>query len=119
MVGVRNQMLGLLGAVPTIFGDINGDGKVDIIDYTAVRKWIGTHCDDQQNECPESLGISSVIDLDMLLLRQQYGEPTRTPARRELHPFPGTDSQSPRGRGPVPAAAAKACTSRSLAACQR
>ena len=37
------MMLGFLGAVPTIFGDINGDGKVDILDYTAVRKLIGTH----------------------------------------------------------------------------
>ena len=35
--GVRNEMLGIMGAVPTIFGDINGDGKVDINDYTAVR----------------------------------------------------------------------------------
>ena len=38
MVAIRNQMLGLLGAVPTIFGDINGDGTVDINDYTAVRE---------------------------------------------------------------------------------
>jgi hypothetical protein len=43
MVAIRNQMLGLLRAVPTLFGDINGDGKVDILDYTAVRKLIGTH----------------------------------------------------------------------------
>ncbi len=39
---IRNQMLGLLGAMPTIFGDILGDGTVDINDYTAVRKLIGT-----------------------------------------------------------------------------
>jgi hypothetical protein len=43
MVAIRNQMLGLLRAVPTLFGDINGDGKVDINDYTAVRMQIGTH----------------------------------------------------------------------------
>jgi hypothetical protein len=43
MVAIRNQMLGLLGAVPTIFGDLNGDGKVDISDYTLVRTLIGTH----------------------------------------------------------------------------
>ena len=43
MVGVRNEMLGLTGAVPTLFGDINGDGKVDINDYNAVRKLVGTH----------------------------------------------------------------------------
>jgi len=42
LVAIRNQMLGLLGAVPTLCGDINGDGKVDINDYIAVRKLIGT-----------------------------------------------------------------------------
>jgi len=36
MVAIRNQLLGLLGAVPTIFGDTIGDGTVDINDYTAV-----------------------------------------------------------------------------------
>ncbi|MGC8643783.1 MAG: dockerin type I domain-containing protein [Isosphaeraceae bacterium] len=41
MLVVRNQMLGWV--TPTIFGDINGDGKVDILDYTDVRKLIGTH----------------------------------------------------------------------------
>ena len=29
--------------MPTIFGDVNGDGKVDINDYNLVRKLIGTH----------------------------------------------------------------------------
>jgi hypothetical protein len=43
MVGVRNEMLGMMGALPTLFGDINGDGKVDINDYTAVRQRIGSH----------------------------------------------------------------------------
>jgi hypothetical protein len=42
MVAIRNQMLGPLGALPTIFGDINGDGKVDVNDYNAGRKLIGT-----------------------------------------------------------------------------
>ncbi|MGZ3387848.1 MAG: hypothetical protein ACXVB5_23505 [Isosphaeraceae bacterium] len=42
MVAIRNQILGLLGAMPTIFGDINGDGTVDINDYTAVRELIDT-----------------------------------------------------------------------------
>jgi hypothetical protein len=40
MVGVRNEILGL--APITIYGDINGDGKVDINDYNAVRARIGT-----------------------------------------------------------------------------
>jgi hypothetical protein len=40
MVGVRNQLLGTIS--PTLFGDINGDGKVDINDYNAVRARIGT-----------------------------------------------------------------------------
>jgi hypothetical protein len=40
MVGVRNEILGL--APVTIFGDINGDGKVDINDYNAVRARLGS-----------------------------------------------------------------------------
>src|SRR5262249_46672056 len=40
MVGVRNELLGIIS--PTLFGDINGDGKVDINDYNAVRARIGT-----------------------------------------------------------------------------
>ncbi len=42
MVAIRNPLLGLLGAVPTIFGDTIGDGTVDINDYTAVRERIDT-----------------------------------------------------------------------------
>ena len=42
MVGIRNEWLGFAGAVPTIFGDINGDGKVDINDYNAVKKLLFT-----------------------------------------------------------------------------
>jgi hypothetical protein len=40
MVGVRNEILGITSV--TIFGDINGDGKLDIDDYNAVRRRIGT-----------------------------------------------------------------------------
>jgi hypothetical protein len=40
VVGVRNELLGF--SPPTIFGDINGDGKVDINDYNAVRARVGT-----------------------------------------------------------------------------
>ncbi len=43
LVLIRHQMLRFEGAVPTIFTDINGDGKVDINDYIAVRKLIGSH----------------------------------------------------------------------------
>ena len=42
MVGIRNEMLSLMGAMPTIFGDINGDGVVKINNYNAVRARIGT-----------------------------------------------------------------------------
>jgi hypothetical protein len=42
LVGVRNEWLGINGAVPTIFGDINGDGVVDINDVNIVHKKIGT-----------------------------------------------------------------------------
>jgi Dockerin type I domain len=40
LVGVRNEMLGVTPV--TIFGDLNGDGTVDINEYTAVRQRIGT-----------------------------------------------------------------------------
>ena len=40
-VGVRNEYLFLNGASPTTFGDINGDGTVDINDFNAVRRFLG------------------------------------------------------------------------------
>ena len=42
-MGVRNEWLRLNGASYTIFGDINGDGKVDINDYIVVRQKVGSH----------------------------------------------------------------------------
>jgi hypothetical protein len=42
MVGIRNEFLGFAGAVPTIFGDINGDGVVDVNDYNLVRQRLFT-----------------------------------------------------------------------------
>ena len=41
-MGVRNEWLRTNGAVPTIFGDINGDGVVNLADYNDVRAAIGT-----------------------------------------------------------------------------
>ena len=42
LAGIRNEWLGVGGAKPTIFGDINGDGKVNVADYNEVRLLIGT-----------------------------------------------------------------------------
>jgi Bacterial Ig domain/Dockerin type I domain len=39
---IRNEYLGIGGASPTIFGDVNGDGTVDVNDYNAARRLIGT-----------------------------------------------------------------------------
>ena len=39
---VRNEYLGLGGATPTIFGDIDGNGVVDVNDYNVVRRLLGT-----------------------------------------------------------------------------
>ena len=39
---IRNEIIGYAGALPTLFGDVNGDGVVDINDYTAARRLIGT-----------------------------------------------------------------------------
>ena len=41
MVGVRNEMMGL--APVDIWGDLNGDGSVDITDYNLARQFVGTH----------------------------------------------------------------------------
>jgi hypothetical protein len=42
LTGVRNESLGFNGAAPTIFGDINGDGTVNITDYNLVKKFLFT-----------------------------------------------------------------------------
>ena len=42
LAGIRNEWLGIGGAKPTIFGDINGDGKVNVEDYNLERLLIGT-----------------------------------------------------------------------------
>jgi Bacterial Ig domain/Dockerin type I domain len=39
---VRNEYLGLAGAMPLVTGDITGDGIVDVNDYNTVRRLIGT-----------------------------------------------------------------------------
>jgi hypothetical protein len=40
---IRNEYLAIGGAPVTIFGDIDGNGVVDVNDYNAVRRLIGTH----------------------------------------------------------------------------
>ncbi len=40
---VRNEYLGFSAASPTIFGDIDGNGVVDVNDYNAIRRRLGTH----------------------------------------------------------------------------
>ena len=42
VVGIRNEWLRINGAVPTVFGDINGDSVVNVIDYNDVRERVGT-----------------------------------------------------------------------------
>ena len=42
LAGIRNEWLGIGGAKPTIFGDMNGDGLVNVADYNAERLLIGT-----------------------------------------------------------------------------
>ena len=42
LAGIRNEWLGIGGAKPTIFGDINGNGTVNVADYNAERLLIGT-----------------------------------------------------------------------------
>ena len=42
LIGVRNEWLRLDGAVPTVFGDINGDGVVNATDYMDVLERLHT-----------------------------------------------------------------------------
>ncbi len=42
LAGIRNEWLGINGAKPTIFGDIIGNGTVNVADYNAERLLIGT-----------------------------------------------------------------------------
>ncbi len=42
LAGIRNEWLGVDGAKPTIFGDIIGNGTVNVADYNAERLLIGT-----------------------------------------------------------------------------
>jgi hypothetical protein len=37
----RNEIIGYAGAVPTVAGDLNGDGVVDISDFIALRARLG------------------------------------------------------------------------------
>ena len=42
LAGIRNEWLGIGGAKPSIFGDIIGNGTVNVADYNAERLLIGT-----------------------------------------------------------------------------
>jgi hypothetical protein len=42
LAGIRNEWLHVNGAQPTMFGDINGDGLVNVVDYNLERLLIGT-----------------------------------------------------------------------------
>ncbi len=63
LAGIRNEWLGIGGAKPTIFGDINGDGKVNVADYNAERLLIGT-------------SLPSVSDTSIALSPASQGGPT-------------------------------------------
>ncbi len=75
LAGIRNEWLGIGGARPTIFGDINGDGKVNVADYNAERLLIGT-------------SLPSVSDTSIALSPASQGGPAVVRM--------GTSSPSPR-----------------------
>jgi hypothetical protein len=43
LVGIRNQIQGTGDPALRIWADIDGDGTVDLNDYTKARKKLGTH----------------------------------------------------------------------------
>ena len=60
LLGVRAEWLGLDGAKPTIFGDINGDGVVDQQDYLDVLAAMGTAPADRQGH-GRGLGVDRPV----------------------------------------------------------
>jgi hypothetical protein len=41
LVAIRNGMLGVLDQALAVWADVNGDGKIDVNDYLAARKFVG------------------------------------------------------------------------------
>jgi hypothetical protein len=66
LVGVRDEWLRIDGAVPTIFGDINGDGVVDAIDYDDVLEHLHT-------TLPSVGGASNVLGLECGVAFDRWG----------------------------------------------
>jgi hypothetical protein len=63
LAGIRNEWLGIGGAKPTLFGDINGDGTVNVLDYNAERLLIGTSL--------PAVSSESVADVTVAVARSQ------------------------------------------------
>ena len=74
LAGIRNEWLGVNGAKPTIFGDIIGDGTVNVADYNAERLLIGT----------------SLPAVERRIARRGPGDARRTALVRTGTSWPGT-----------------------------
>ena len=83
---------GRVGRSPTVLGDINNDGIVDILDYGLWRQQFGaTGCGN-----PADLNGTCLVDiLDYAIWRQQFGQtgptltPTPTPSPTATPTLPG------------------------------
>ena len=58
LAGIRNEWLGVNGATPTIFGDIIGNGTVNVADYNAERLLIGTSLPAVSSEAVASVTVA-------------------------------------------------------------
>ena len=81
-----------MGQSPTVLGDINNDGIVDIRDYGIWRQQFGaTDCGN-----PADLNGDCIVDIrDYGIWRQHFGEGT-PPDRRASAPLPARMAPAPR-----------------------
>ena len=105
LAGVRNEWLGVDGAKPTIFGDINGDGKVNVADYNAERLLIGTSLPAVESElgrqrrggwCGSKVGADRHERVSPIGGQGTSARPARPGPRAEIQ-LGATGSESARG----------------------
>ncbi len=106
LLGVRAEWLGLDGAKPTIFGDINGDGVVDQQDYLDVLAAMGTRLPTVKGTAVASVSIDPSAAAGPAAVRIGTTSPPAPSNRTADRPAPAAGSRpraevrlAARGRG--------------------